>query len=130
MFLGFYCFILPKTPPLLSKDTLVSFKDIIGLNALNKLKSKSFFVFFLCVPFGLRKWPTQCYLAPFGESRTEGVRKFLEFVVHFFTFFSKCCIFFQPIFICCTFFCVHFPTANPNQQCSPVRLWGSTCRLS
>jgi nucleoside transporter len=55
VFLGFYCFILPKTPPLLSKDTLISFKDIIGLNALNKLKSKSFFVFALssfliCIP--------------------------------------------------------------------------------
>ena len=55
IFLGFYSFILPKTPPLLGKDALVSFKDIIGLNALNKLKSKSFFVFALssfliCIP--------------------------------------------------------------------------------
>jgi nucleoside transporter len=55
IFLGFYSFILPKTPPLLSKDTLISFRDIIGLNALNKLKSKSFFVFALssfliCIP--------------------------------------------------------------------------------
>ena len=55
IFLGFYSFILPKTPPLLSKDALISFRDIIGLNALNKLKSKSFFVFALssfliCIP--------------------------------------------------------------------------------
>ena len=55
IFLGFYSFILPKTPPLLSKDALISFRDITGLNALNKLKSKSFFVFALssfliCIP--------------------------------------------------------------------------------
>ena len=53
--LGFYSFSLPKTPPLLSKDAPISFRDIIGLNALNKLKSKSFFVFALssfliCIP--------------------------------------------------------------------------------
>ena len=55
IFLGFYSFSLPKTPPLLSKDATISFRDIIGLNALNKLKSKSFFVFALssfliCIP--------------------------------------------------------------------------------
>ena len=55
IFLGFYSFSLPKTPPLLSKDAPISFRDIIGLNALNKLKSKSFFVFALssfliCIP--------------------------------------------------------------------------------
>ena len=53
--MGFYSFSLPKTPPLLSKDAPISFRDIIGLNALNKLKSKSFFVFALssfliCIP--------------------------------------------------------------------------------
>ena len=55
IFLGFYSFSLPKTPPLLSKDAPISFRDIIGLNALDKLKSKSFFVFALssfliCIP--------------------------------------------------------------------------------
>ena len=55
IFLGFYSFSLPKTPPLLRKDAPISFRDIIGLNALNKLKSKSFFVFALssfliCIP--------------------------------------------------------------------------------
>lgn len=55
IFLGFYSFSLPKTPPLLRKDAPISFRDIIGFNALNKLKSKSFFVFALssfliCIP--------------------------------------------------------------------------------
>ena len=55
IFLGFYSFSLPKTPPLLRKDAPISFRDIIGLNALDKLKSKSFFVFALssfliCIP--------------------------------------------------------------------------------
>lgn len=53
--LGLYSFFLPKTPPGADPKTALSVKDIVGLKALEKLKSKSFFTFCLasfliCIP--------------------------------------------------------------------------------
>lgn len=55
--LGLFSFTLPKTPPRVSKDEKVSLSDIIGLDALQLLKDKNFFIFFIasvliCIPLG------------------------------------------------------------------------------
>ena len=55
--LGLFSFVLPKTPPKVSKEDKVTFGDIIGLDALKLLKDRNFLVFFLasvliCIPLG------------------------------------------------------------------------------
>ncbi|WP_045471662.1 nucleoside permease [Winogradskyella sp. PG-2] len=53
--LGIFSFILPKTPPSISKDDKVGLSDILGLDALKLLKDTNFLVFFIssvliCIP--------------------------------------------------------------------------------
>ncbi|MCZ6594872.1 MAG: nucleoside permease [Bacteroidetes bacterium] len=53
--LGIFSFILPKTPPSVSKDKKVSISDILGLDALKLLKDRNFLIFFIssvliCIP--------------------------------------------------------------------------------
>ena len=53
--LGVFSFMLPKTPPSISKDEKMSLSDILGLDALKLLKDRNFLVFFLssvliCIP--------------------------------------------------------------------------------
>jgi len=53
--LGVFSFVLPKTPPSISKDDKVGLSDILGLDALKLLKDRNFLVFFLssvliCIP--------------------------------------------------------------------------------
>lgn len=53
--LGVLSFTLPNTPPPKAKDTNVSVRDIIGLDALKLFKNKNYFIFFLasiaiCIP--------------------------------------------------------------------------------
>ncbi|TDI72169.1 MAG: MFS transporter [Bacteroidetes bacterium] len=53
--LGVFSFMLPKTPPSVSKDKKVSISDILGLDALKLLKDRNFLVFFIssvliCIP--------------------------------------------------------------------------------
>src|SRR5690625_7725993 len=43
--LGVYCFTLPKTPPVVSRDTNVSVKEALGLDALNTLKARNLLIF-------------------------------------------------------------------------------------
>lgn len=45
--LGFYCFTLPHTPPP-ARGQKVTVRDIVGLDALTHLKSRSFTVFIVC----------------------------------------------------------------------------------
>ena len=53
--LGIYCFMLPNTPPKLSSNKKLSFREIMGIDALSMLKDKGFLFFFIasiliCVP--------------------------------------------------------------------------------
>lgn len=53
--LGIFSFILPKTPPSITKGEKVSISGILGLDALKLLKDRNFLVFFIssiliCVP--------------------------------------------------------------------------------
>jgi nucleoside transporter len=53
--LGIFSFLLPKTPPSVSKGEKVRVSDILGLDALKLLKDRNFLVFFLssvliCIP--------------------------------------------------------------------------------
>ncbi len=53
--LGLFSFVLPKTPPSISKGEKVTIKNILGLEALKLLKDRNFLVFFLasvliCIP--------------------------------------------------------------------------------
>jgi len=53
--LGVFSFILPKTPPSVSKDEKVGLSEILGLDALKLLKDRNFLIFFLssvliCIP--------------------------------------------------------------------------------
>ncbi|MEK9740427.1 MAG: MFS transporter [Flavobacteriaceae bacterium] len=55
LFLGFYSFTLPNTPPKAAGSKKSSFKEILGLDALELLKDRSYLYFFLasiliCIP--------------------------------------------------------------------------------
>ena len=53
--LGIYCFMLPNTPPKLASNKKLSFREIMGIDALSMLKDRGFLFFFIasiliCVP--------------------------------------------------------------------------------
>lgn len=55
LILGLFSFILPKTPPTVSKGEKVSISDILGLEALKLLANRNFLIFFtssilICIP--------------------------------------------------------------------------------
>jgi nucleoside transporter len=63
---GLYCFFLPNTPPP-KKGKDVSFKEVIGLDALNILKDKNYLVFFIasiliCIPLAFYYGQTNLFL--------------------------------------------------------------------
>ncbi len=74
--LGLFCFALPHTPPLLAGKR-VSFGDIIGLEALQLLKDRSFAVFFLgsfliCIPLQFYYAFTNPFLNEIGVVNAAG----------------------------------------------------------
>ena len=55
LILGVFSFFLPKTPPKASKENKVTFKDVLGLDALKLLNDRNFLIFFIsailiCIP--------------------------------------------------------------------------------
>ncbi len=53
--LGLYCFTLPNTPPKLAANKRMSYREILGLDALSMLKDRGFLFFFIasiliCIP--------------------------------------------------------------------------------
>ena len=53
--LGIYCFMLPNTPPKLAANKRMSYREILGIDALSMLKDRGFLFFFIasiliCIP--------------------------------------------------------------------------------
>lgn len=77
IFLGFFSFTLPKTPPKVTKDEKVSIKDIIGVEALKMLKDKNFAIFFfasilICIPLAFYYQNTNPFLTEVGVTDPTG----------------------------------------------------------
>lgn len=75
--LGIYSFTLPKTPPKRSSGEKVSIKEIVGLDALQLLKSKNFAVFFIasiliCIPLAFYYQNTHPFLTNIGVDNPTG----------------------------------------------------------
>lgn len=75
--LGLFSFFLPKTPPSVSKDEKITFKDILGLDALKLLKDRNFLVFFvssvlICIPLAFYYQNTNLFLAEIGVDNPTG----------------------------------------------------------
>ncbi len=71
--LGVFSFILPKTPPKVSKDQKISISDILGLDALKLLKDRNFLFFFLasiliCIPLAFYYQHAGQFLGEIGVS--------------------------------------------------------------
>ncbi|SJN49587.1 hypothetical protein FM107_18950 [Sphingobacterium sp. JB170] len=73
LILGLFSFILPKTPPVKSKegDEKPSFASIIGLDAIKLLKDKNFLVFFIssiliCIPLAFYYANANPFLSEIG----------------------------------------------------------------
>jgi nucleoside transporter len=75
--LGIFSFFLPDTPPAKAKDADVKISDLLGLDALGLLKSRSFLVFFLgsvlvCVPLSFYYNFTNLFLNEAGMEAAAG----------------------------------------------------------
>lgn len=75
--LGLFSFMLPKTPPKVSKDEKVKLSDILGLDALGLLKDKNFLVFFIssiliCIPLAFYYQNANPFLSDIGMSNPTG----------------------------------------------------------
>ncbi len=71
--LGVFSFMLPKTPPKVSKDQKISISDILGLDALKLLKDRNFLFFFLasiliCIPLAFYYQHAGQFLGEIGVS--------------------------------------------------------------
>jgi nucleoside transporter len=69
--LGIYSFMLPKTPPKVSKDEKITVSDILGLEAIGLLKNKNFLVFFvssilICIPLAFYYQNANPFLSEIG----------------------------------------------------------------
>jgi nucleoside transporter len=67
---GIFCFFLPNTPPPKAGKN-VSFKEVIGLDALNVLKDKNYLIFFIasiliCIPLAFYYGQTNLFLNEVG----------------------------------------------------------------
>ncbi len=76
--LGVYCFTLPKTPPVVSRDTKVSVKEVLGLDALNMLKDRNFLIFvmasiFICIPLSFYYQYANPFLIDVGVENATGI---------------------------------------------------------
>jgi len=69
LLLGMYCFTLPHVPP--KKEIKVSFKEIIGIDALSLLKKRAFFLIIIasvltCIPLSFYFGFTASFLSDIG----------------------------------------------------------------
>ncbi|MBB2145614.1 MFS transporter [Pedobacter sp. LMG 31464] len=75
--LGLFSFILPKTPPKVSKDEKVTVSDILGLDALKLLKDRNFLIFFvssilICIPLAFYYQNANLFLSKIGVDNPTG----------------------------------------------------------
>lgn len=75
--LGFFSFMLPKTPPKVNKEDKVTLSDILGLEALKLLKSRDFLVFFIssiliCIPLAFYYQNANPFLTNIGMENPTG----------------------------------------------------------
>jgi len=75
--LGLISFTLPKTPPSQSNGGTVSISDILGLDALNLLKDRNFFMFFItsiliCIPLAFYYQQANPFLVELGMENPTG----------------------------------------------------------
>lgn len=98
---GLFSFTLPKTPPKRRAGEKVSFREIIGLDALKLLKDRNFAVFFvasilICIPLAFYYQNTHPFLTNIGVNNPTGKMTigqisevlFLLFLPAFFTRFG------------------------------------------
>lgn len=77
VFLGIFCFTLPKTPPTKASSDKVRIADILGLEALKLLRNKNFLIFFLasvliCIPLAFYYQHAGQFLGEVGMSNPAG----------------------------------------------------------
>ena len=77
LILGLFSFLLPATPPKVSKGEKVKISDLLGLEALGLLKSRNFLVFFLssiliCIPLAFYYQNTNLFLSSVGLENPTG----------------------------------------------------------
>jgi nucleoside transporter len=78
LLLGLFCFTLPHTPPA-KVGTKVQLRDVLGLDALQLMKERSFFVFVLgsflvCIPLQFYYAFTNPFLNELGMTNTAGIQ--------------------------------------------------------
>ncbi|MEP6795844.1 MAG: nucleoside permease [Saprospiraceae bacterium] len=81
VFLGFFSFLLPDTPPRGNTGTKASLKEILGLDALNLLKDKNFLWFFIasiliCIPLAFYYQNANMFLNATGINNAAGIMSF------------------------------------------------------
>lgn len=74
--MGLFSFTLPDTPPL-KAGTKVTFREILGLDALGLLKDRNFFIFFLsslliCIPLAFYYQETNIFLNELNVEKAAG----------------------------------------------------------
>ncbi|MEE1884860.1 MFS transporter [Pedobacter flavus] len=75
--LGLFSFILPKTPPKVSKEEAVSIGGLLGFDALKLLKDKNFLLFFvssvlICIPLAFYYQNANLFLSSIGMENATG----------------------------------------------------------
>ena len=75
--LGVFCFTLPKTPPMVEKGEKVSFRTILGLDALNLFRDKNYVIFFIssiliCIPLAFYYQNANPFLSEIGMDNPTG----------------------------------------------------------
>ena len=76
--LGLYCFTLPNTPPKLAANKRMSYREILGIDALSMLKDRGFLFFFIasiliCIPLAFYYQHANQFLNEIGMSRAAAV---------------------------------------------------------
>lgn len=77
-FLGIFSFTLPKTPPKSDRAEKVSYKEMLGLDALGLLKDRNFLMFFLAsvlisIPLAFYYQNTNLFLSEIGIENPTGL---------------------------------------------------------
>lgn len=75
--LGLFSFILPKTPPKVTKGEKVTLSDILGLDAIRLLNNKNFLIFFIssiliCIPLAFYYQNANLFLSELGVENPTG----------------------------------------------------------
>lgn len=77
LILGLFSFTLPKTPPRARSSEKFSFKEILGLDALNLFKDRNFLIFFIssvliCIPLAFYYQNANPFLVEIGMENPTG----------------------------------------------------------